>query len=67
MTSPRQRIQKRAVTPETQKKRTLRRDLHTDRPEPASGREFTKRGQNTTEHRKIKKRRLEANAQSKKH
>jgi hypothetical protein len=40
-------------------------DLHAVRPEPASGRKLTKRGQNMTkENRMIKKRRLEAGARS---
>jgi hypothetical protein len=62
--SHRQRIQKQAVTSERRKKRTLQGgDLHTVRPEPTSGRELTKRRQNTSEeYRRIKKRRLEASA-----
>jgi hypothetical protein len=42
MTSPRQRIQKRTVTSETQKENPSRRYLRTVRPEPTSGRELTK-------------------------
>jgi hypothetical protein len=65
-TSLRQRIQKRAFTSETQKEGDLQGgDLHTVRPEPTSGRELTKRGENTTEeYRRIKERRLEASARS---
>jgi hypothetical protein len=55
-----------AVTSEMQKKRILQGgDLLTVRPEPTSGRELTKRRENTTEeYRRIYKRILEAGVRS---